>query len=159
MKTKFISILGMLLGLLMIVLPASGLIALGDLIGLSILLISIYLLIMGVTIIDYNKVGAILNLILGTALLILSILLIFVPSLVGFLASITLYLAGIMLIIAGLISLINNRSTKWGFYTGIIGVVLGVIYIIVGTYINNPVILGTLIGIWLILGSISNILD
>ena len=105
MKTKFISILAMLLGLLMIVLPASGLIALGDLIGLSILLISIYLLIMGVTIIDYNKVGAILNLILGTALLILSILLIFVPSLVGFLASITLYLAGIMLIIAGLISL------------------------------------------------------
>lgn len=159
MKTKFISILGMLLGLLMIVLPASGLIALGDLIGLSILLISIYLLIMGVTIIDYNKVGAILNLILGTALLILSILLIFVPSLVGFLASITLYLAGIMLIIAGLISLINNRSTKWGFYTGIIGVVLGVIYIIVGTYINNPIILGSLIGIWLILGGISNILD
>ncbi len=159
MKTKFISILGMLLGLLMIVLPASGLIALGDLIGLSILLISIYLLIMGVTIIDYNKVGAILNLILGTALLILSILLIFVPSLVGFLASITLYLAGIMLIIAGLISLINNRSTKWGFYTGIIGVVLGVIYIIVGTYINNPIILGALIGIWLILGGISNILD
>ncbi len=159
MKTKFISILAMLLGLLMIVLPASGLIALGDLIGLSILLISIYLLIMGVTIIDYNKVGAILNLILGTALLILSILLIFVPSLVGFLASITLYLAGIMLIIAGLISLINNRSTKWGFYTGIIGVVLGVIYIIVGTYINNPIILGSLIGIWLILGGISNILD
>ena len=114
---------------------------------------------MGVTIIDYNKVGAILNLILGTALLILSILLIFVPSLVGFLASITLYLAGIMLIIAGLISLINNRSTKWGFYTGIIGVVLGVIYIIVGTYINNPIILGALIGIWLILGGISNILD
>lgn len=159
MKTKFISILAMLLGLLMIVLPASGLIALGDLIGLSILLISIYLLIMGVTIIDYNKVGAILNLILGTALLILSILLIFVPSLVGFLASITLYLAGIMLIIAGLISLINNRSSKWGFYTGIIGVVLGVIYIIVGTYINNPIILGALIGIWLILGGISNILD
>ena len=159
MKTKFISILAILLGLLMIVLPASGLIALGDLIGLSILLISIYLLIMGVTIIDYNKVGAILNLILGTALLILSILLIFVPSLVGFLASITLYLAGIMLIIAGLISLINNRSTKWGFYTGIIGVVLGVIYIIVGTYINNPIILGSLIGIWLILGGISNILD
>ncbi|MBR3140243.1 MAG: DUF308 domain-containing protein [Methanobrevibacter sp.] len=159
MKTKFISILAMLLGLLMIVLPASGLIALGDLIGLSILLISIYLLIMGVTIIDYNKVGAILNLILGTALLILSILLIFVPSLVGFLASITLYLAGIMLIIAGLISLINNRSTKWGFYTGIIGVVLGVIYIIIGTYINNPIILGALIGIWLILGGISNILD
>ena len=159
MKTKFISILAMLLGLLMIVLPASGLIALGDLIGLSILLISIYLLIMGVTIIDYNKVGAILNLILGTALLILSILLIFVPSLVGFLASITLYLAGIMLIIAGLISLINNRSTKWGFYTGIIGVVLGEIYTIVGTYINNPIILGSLIGIWLILGGISNILD
>jgi uncharacterized membrane protein HdeD (DUF308 family) len=159
MKTKFISILAMLLGLLMIVLPASGLIALGDLIGLSILLISIYLLIMGVTIIDYNKVGAILDLILGTALLILSILLIFVPSLVGFLASITLYLAGIMLIIAGLISLINNRSSKWGFYTGIIGVVLGVVYIIVGTYINNPIILGALIGIWLILGGISNILD
>ena len=77
----------------------------------------------------------------------------------GFLAEITLYLAGIMLIVVSLISLINNRSSRYGFYIGIAGVVLGLLYIIIGTYISNPIILGTLIGIWLVLNGIFKLMD
>jgi len=159
MKTKFISLLAIILGLLIIIFPIMGFIGVNALISLSVLLISIYLLVVGVSIIDYNKTGAILDLILGILLLFLSICMIFNPALLGFLAEITLYLAGIMLILVGLVSLINNRQSRYGFYIGIAGVVLGLLYIIIGTYISNPIILGIIIGIWLVISGILNLMD
>ena len=159
MKNKFISLLAIILGLIIIMFPMLGIIGSGALIGLSILLISIYLLVLGVSIIDYNKTGALLDLILGILFLFLSICLIYAPSLLGFLAEITLYLAGIMLIIVGLVSLINNRQSRYGFYVGVIGIVLGLLYIVIGTYLANPIILGILIGAWLVISGILNLLD
>ena len=154
MKSKFISLLAIILGLMIIIFPILGVIGVADLIGLSILLISIYLLVVGVSIIDYNKTGAILDLILGMILLFLSICLIFDFEILGALAQITLYLAGIMLIVVGVVSLINNRQSRYGFYIGIVGVILGLLYIVIGTYITNPIILGTLIGLWLVISGV-----
>lgn len=159
MKSKFISILAIILGLIIIIFPVMGLIKVGALIGLSILLISIYLLVVGVSIIDYNKSGAILDLVLGTVLLLLSLCLIFNVSIVGFLAEITLYLAGITLIVVGLVSLVNNRQSRYGFYIGIAGIVLGLLYIVIGTYVTDPIILGSLIGLWLIISGVLKLLD
>lgn len=159
MKTKFISLLSIILGMLVIIFPVMGVIGISSLIGLSVLLISIYLLVLGVAIMDYNKRGSILDLALGLILLLLSISLIFDPALLGFLAEITLYLAGIILILVGLASLINNRTSRYGFYIGIIGVVLGLLYIIIGTFIANPIVLGSLIGIWLIASGILRLMD
>ena len=159
MKSKFISILAMVLGLIIIIFPIMGVIGVADLIGLSILLISIYLLVVGVAIIDYNKRGAILDIILGMVLLIVSLCLIYNVGIFGFLAQITLYLAGIMLIVVGLVSLINNRQSKYGFYIGIAGVVLGLLYIVIGTYIADPIVLGILIGLWLIISGVLKLMD
>ena len=159
MKTKFVSLLAIILGLIIISFPMLGLIGVSSLIGLSVLLMSIYLLVVGVTIIDYNKSGSILDLILGMLLLFLSIGLIFNPALLGFLTEITLYLAGIMLIIVAVASLINNRNSRYGFYIGIAGIILGLLYIIIGTYISNPIILGTLIGIWLVISGVLKLMD
>ena len=159
MKTKFVSLLAILLGLIIIAFPIMGVIGVSSLIGLSVLLMSIYLLVVGVSIIDYNTSGAILDLLLGIILLLLSVSLIFNPSLLGFLTEITLYLAGIMLIIVGLAALINNRNSRYGFYIGIAGVVLGLLYIIIGTYIANPIVLGTLIGMWLVISGILKFMD
>ena len=65
---------------------------------------------------------------------------IFNPALLGFLTEISLYLAGIMLIIVSVASLINNRSSRYGFYIGIAGIILGLLYIVIGNYISNPII-------------------
>lgn len=159
MKTKFISIFAIIFGLIIIIFPIMGLIKTSALIGLSLLLISIYLLVVGVAIIDYNKRGAILDLILGIVLLILSICLIFDVAIIGILAQITLYLAGITLIVVGLVSLVNNRQSRYGFYIGIAGIVLGLLYIVIGTYVSNPIVLGSLIGLWLIISGILKLLD
>lgn len=159
MKSKFISLLAIILGMIIIIFPVMGLVGVSSLIGLSVLLVSIYLLVVGVAIMDYNTRGAILDLILGMVLLIISLGLIFNPTILGFLAEITMYFAGIMLIIVGLVSLINNRSSRYGFYTGIAGIVLGVLYIIIGTYLSNPIVLGSLIGIWLVISGILKLKD
>ena len=159
MKTKFISLLAIILGLLIIIFPVMGIVGVNGLISLSVLLVSIYLLIVGTSIIDYNKTCAILNLLLGLILLLLSIFLIYNPSFLGVIAGLTLYIAGIMLIVVGLVSLINNRSTRYGFYIGIAGVVLGLLYLIIGTFITDPIVLGTLIGAWLVISGILKLMD
>ena len=159
MKNKIVSLLAIILGIMIISFPILGVVSTSAILGLSVLFISIYALLMGISITDYNTPGSIIDIALGVILLIISIGIIFNPALFGFLAEITLYLAGIILIIAGVVSLINNRNSRYGFYIGIAGIILGVCYIIIGTYIANPIILGTLIGIWLVISGIMRLLN
>ncbi|KZX11617.1 DUF308 domain-containing protein [Methanobrevibacter oralis] len=159
MKTKFISLFAIILGIFIIAFPMFGVIGVSAILGLSVLFLAIYSLMVGIAIIDYNTTGSILDLILGMLLLILSIGLIFNPSLLGILTELSLYIAGIILIIGGLVALLNNRSSRYGFYIGIIGIILGVLYIIIGTYLSNPIILGSFIGIWLIINGILKLID
>lgn len=159
MKNKIVSLIAIIFGIMIIAFPILGVIATSAIVGLSVLFISIFALIVGISIIDYNTPGAVIDILLGIVLLLISIGLIFNPALFGFLSEITLYLAGIILIIAGVVSLINNRTSKNGFYIGISGIILGVCYIIIGTYISNPIILGTLIGIWLVISGVMRLLN
>ncbi len=159
MKNKFVSLLAIIFGIMIIAFPIFGVIAASEIIGLSVLFIAIYLLIVGTSIMDYNTSGAIIDIVLGIVLLLISIGLIFNPALFGFLAEITLYIAGIILILVSVVSLINNRDSHYGFYIGISGIILGVCYIIIGTYISNPIILGALIGIWLVISGALRLLN
>ena len=156
-KQTTISIIAIILGIITIAFPILGVIAAADILGLSVLLLSIFT--NGVSEVEYNTTRGLLNTILGIVMLIISLGLIFNPSIFAFLTALTIYLAGIFLIIIGLIVIVGNRDNKYGFWMGILGIVLGVIYIIIGTYINNPIILGSLIGIWLVVTGVLNLLD
>ena len=158
-KQTTISIIAIILGILIIAFPMLGVIAASDILGLSVLLLAIFLLANGVSEVEYNTTRGLINTILGILMLIISLGLIFNPSIFAFLTALTIYLAGIFLIIIGLIIIVGNRDNKYGFWMGILGIVLGVIYIILGTYINNPLILGSLIGIWLVVTGVLNLLD
>ena len=158
-KQTTISIIAIILGILIIAFPMLGVITAADILGLSVLLLAIFLLANGVSEVEYNTTRGLINTILGILMLIISLGLIFNPSIFAFLTALTIYLAGIFLIIIGLIIIVGNRDNKYGFWMGILGIVLGVIYIILGTYINNPLILGSLIGIWLLVTGILNLLD
>ena len=158
-KQTTISIIAIILGIITIAFPLFGVIAASDILGLSVLLLAIFLLTNGVSEVDYNTTRGLLNIILGIVMLIISLGLIFNPSIFAFLTALTIYLAGIFLIIIGLIVIVGNRDNKYGFWMGILGIVLGVIYIIIGTYINNPIVLGSLIGIWLLITGVLNLLN
>lgn len=159
MKNKLVSLLAIILGIIIIAFPMLGVIGTSALFGISILFIAIVLLLMGVSIIDYKRFGAIVYFFLGIIMLIFSLILIFNPKYFAFLGAIMLYLAGIFLIIIGVVALINDRHSRYGFYTGIFAIILGVIYIIVGTYIADPLVLGTLIGIWLIITGVFKFIE
>ena len=158
-KQTILSIIAIILGIIVIAFPMLGVIAASDILGLSVLLLSIFLLANGISEVDYNTTKGLLNVVLGIIMLIVSIGLIFNPSIFAFLTALTIYLAGIFLIIVGLIVIVGNRDNKYGFWMGILGIVLGVIYIIIGTYIENPLVLGSLIGIWLVVTGILNFLN
>lgn len=158
-KQTTISIIAIILGIITIAFPMLGVIAASDILGLSVLLLAIFLLANGVSEVEYNTTRGLINTILGIIMLIISLGLIFNPSIFAFLTALTIYLAGIFLIIIGLIIIVGNRDNKYGFWMGILGIVLGVIYIILGTYIKNPLVLGSLIGIWLLVTGVLNLLD
>lgn len=158
-KQTTISIIAIILGILIIAFPMLGVITAADILGLSVLLLAIFLLANGVSEVEYNTTRGLINTILGIIMLIISLGLIFNPSIFAFLTALTIYLAGIFLIIIGLIIIVGNRDNKYGFWMGILGILLGVIYIILGTYIKNPLVLGSLIGIWLLVTGVLNLLD
>ena len=158
-KQTTISIIAIILGIIIIAFTMLGVIGAADILGLSVLLLAVFLLTNGVSEVEYNATRGLLNTILGIIMLIISLGLIFNPNIFAFLTALTIYLAGIFLIIIGLIIIVGNRDNKYGFWMGILGILLGVIYIIIGTYINNPIILGSLIGIWLLVTGVLNLLD
>jgi uncharacterized membrane protein HdeD (DUF308 family) len=158
-KQTTISIIAIILGIIIIAFPMLGVITAADILGLSVLLLAIFLLANGVSEVEYNTTRGLINTILGIIMLIISLGLIFNPSIFAFLTALTIYLAGIFLIIIGLIIIVGNRDNKYGFWMGILGILLGVIYIILGTYIKNPLVLGSLIGIWLLVTGVLNLLD
>lgn len=153
MKKSMISFLAILLGVIILIFPMLGIIGAQAIIGVAVLLMGVFLLISGTSEIDYSPKKSIATIIIGIIILILGLLLIFSPN--AF-----VYLAGILLIIVGLMTLIGNRDRGFGFWSGVIGVILGIIYIILGsTVLKNPIFLGALIGIWLIITGILRFAD
>jgi len=72
----------------------------------------------------------------------------------SFLASFWLYFAGFFLIISGIMSFFTKEGTA-GIGVGGLGIILGILYIILGAYAWNPIYLAFLIGFWLIIEGIS----
>lgn len=159
MKKSMLSILAIVLGLIIIAFPMLGLIGAQAIIGVAVLLMGVFLLISGISEIDYSPSRSIATIFVGILILILGLILLFSPNTFAFLAALTIYLAGILLIVAGLVTLVGNKENGFSFWSGVLGIVLGVIYIILGTYAKNPMILGALIGIWLVLTGIIRLID
>ena len=158
MQNKFVSILAIILGLIVLACPLLGTIGTSTLIGLSIFLISIFLLATGVNMLGFNKSGAIINIIFGILLLILSIGLLSNFALLSFLTGFSIYIAGIALIIAGILSVFSNDA-RLGLFSGVIGILLGLIYMGVAAFVANPIFHGYLIGLWLIIAGIFSLVE
>jgi uncharacterized membrane protein HdeD (DUF308 family) len=145
--------LAIILGLIVIAFPFLTTVTVSIFAGLLVLMIAIWLFIVGISEFEINKTSSILNLILGVIAFILGLGLIVNPALFSFIAGITLYLAGFFLIVTGIIALLDGMNRKYA-WAGVLGIVLGIIYIILGAFAFNPVNLGILIGLWLIITGI-----
>ena len=93
-RNTVISVIAIILGLIIIAFPLVGVIASADILGLSVLLLAIFLLSNGIAEVDYNQTRGLLNIVLGIIMLVVSLGLIFNPTIFAFLTALTIYLSG-----------------------------------------------------------------
>ncbi len=149
MQQKQVSLILILLGIIVIAFPVIGVIPFSLITGLIVSLLGVVFLLGGIVALREMVGWGILSLITGILVLILGIGFIVNPSLFSFVASLFVILAGLMFIGAGIATIAgviegDNRA-------GIVTLVVGVIYLIVGSWISDPELLGTLIGLWLLI--------
>ena len=140
------------LGLIIIAFPVLGIIPFSVLTGLAVLFLGVGLITAGLTTLDENRAMGIVELTLGVLAIMLGIGFIFNPSLFSIVAAVFVFIAGLFLIISGIVAI----STRVGgnIWTGLIAIILGIVYLIVAIYIANPLYLGLLIGLWLLITGI-----
>ena len=153
-NNALLGILAVILGILVIAFPLISVFTVSVLAGFGILFLGIWLLIQSFGVWDVNKGAAIANLIFGIFAIIIGIGLFGNILAFSFLASFWLFFAGFFLIISGIGSFFTREGTG-GKGVGIIGVLLGIIYIVLATYAWNPFYLAIIIGIWLIVDGIA----
>lgn len=156
-KNVLSGILAIILGLLVMAFPLFSVFTLSVITGFGIIFIGIWLIFMGMGAWSTNKGISIASLILGIIGLIVGIGLFGKILAFSVLVGMVIYIGGFFLIIAGIIALISGQGPagRWG---GLSGIILGVLYLIIGMYALNPLYLAFLIGIFLIINGIFQIL-
>jgi len=146
------AIILIILGLIVLAFPLLGVIPLSVITGIAVLFLGLGLLFMGVASLGESAAMGIVEIILGFLALILGLGFIFNPTLFSFVAALFVFIAGIFLIIAGIVAIATKTlGNRW---TGLVSLILGIIYIIVAAFIKNPLYLGILIGLWLLITGI-----
>lgn len=139
-----------ILGIIVMAFPLVGVIPAAVLTGFLVLVLGLGLLFSGIVEMGESAGLGILEILLGIIALVLGIGFIFNPALFSFVAGLIVYIVGIFLIIVGIIGVITKAGdSRWN---GVIALIIGLLYVIVGTlFASNPVYLGILIGLWLLI--------
>ena len=146
------AIILIILGLIVLAFPLLGVIPFSVLTGIAVLFLGLGLLFMGTASLGESAAMGIVEIILGFLALILGLGFIFNPVLFSFVAALFVFIAGIFLIIAGIVAIATKTlGNRW---TGLVALILGIIYIIVAYFIKDPLYLGILIGLWLLITGI-----
>ena len=149
-----LGILAIILGILVIAFPLFSVFAASVLAGFAIIFLGIWLLVQSFGTWSASKGASIASLILGIIAIVVGIGLFGSILAFSFLASFWLYFTGFFLIISGIMSFFTQEGTT-GKGVGGLGVILGILYIILGAYAWNPFYLAFLIGLWLIIQGIT----
>lgn len=155
-RNVYLGIVEIIIGILIIILPLTGLLAMEIITGLTFLFLSIAWLIFSFEVKNDSRIASIILLIMGIIALISSIG--FFTYMITFDPLVTFWVifGGLLLIIFSIMTLLFRRETSKKLkFLGILGIILGVIYILIGLYAINPFYLAVLIGIFLITDGIA----
>ena len=152
-RNVLLGILAILLGLVVIAFPLISVFVLSSIVGIGLIFVGVWLLAQSFHIWSTNKGLSILALILGVLGIFVGIGLFGKILAFSILVGLIIYIGGLFLIISGIISLISGQGNagRWG---GVLGIIMGILYIFIGLYAFNPLYLAFLIGLWLILTGI-----
>lgn len=156
-RNLILGILSIIIGVFAFIYPLSSVETASKVAGISTLLLSIYLIVSSKKKMNSSKIIGIIT-ILFSILLIYSAFnrftsIYYYARVVGILY----YLTAVLIIISGIFVLFYEKKDKYKII-GILGIILGTVYIVVGSLVQNPVYLGAVIGIYLVMYGLSQII-
>ncbi len=155
-KNSYIGILAILLGLIVIIFPLVSIATISVLAGLGIIFLGIWLLFKSYKSWGKNMAAGIASLILAFFAIALGIVFIGNIEALSFLTFLAVYIVGFFLIITGLTSLFTDSGIK-ARGIGALGVIFGLLFMVMGIYLANPLFLAVILGAFLIIAGIMEI--
>lgn len=155
-KNVFLGILAIILGLIVLIFPLISVSTFSVLAGLGIIFLGIWLLIQSFKVWNKNLAAGIADLILAFFAFAFGIVFLGNIEALSFLTFLALYIVGFFLIITGLTALFSESGVK-AKGVGALGAILGILYMIIGIYVGNPLFLAIILGAFLIIAGIMEI--
>ena len=157
-KTRniFVGVLAIILGLIVILFPLISVFTINKIAGIGIIFLGIWFLAQSFK--TDSLAAGIASLILAIFAIIFGIVFIGDIKAFEFFTFIALYIVGFFIALAGITSLISGEGLK-GKAIGALGIIIGIIFVIVGSYVGNPLVLAAIIGAFLIIAGIMEIFD
>lgn len=156
-KNLILGIISIIIGVFAFIYPLSSVETASKVAGISTLFLSIYLIASSKKKMDSSKIVGIVT-ILFSILLIYSAFnrftsIYYYARVVG----IVYYLTAVLIITSGVYVLFYEKKNEYKIMA-VLGILLGIVYIAVGSLVQNPVYLGSVIGIYLIMFGLSRIM-
>jgi membrane protein HdeD len=155
-KNVLIGILAIILGLIIIMFPLISVFTINQIAGIGIIFLGIWALLQSF------KTGSFAA---GTAGIIIALFafalgVVFIANIkaLEFFTFISLYLVGFFIILAGFAGLISGKGLKEKLI-GVIGLIIGVLFLAVGAYAANPFVLAAIIGAFLIIAGLMEVFN
>jgi uncharacterized membrane protein HdeD (DUF308 family) len=146
-KNALLGIIAIILGIIVIAFPYFGIFTTSIIVGFGLMILSIFIMVAGFS--EGGAGKAILGVIVGILGIFLSMVIIANVAAFISLAAFYLYFAGIFMIISGILTALSKDNAVRG--VGVIGIILGIVYIVLGTLAFSPQLLALMIGLWLII--------
>ncbi|BAW31650.1 MAG TPA: DUF308 domain-containing protein [Methanothermobacter sp.] len=147
---KWAGLLSIIIGIIFLLSPMGGVKAISMFSGVILLLIGLWMVLNALRERYYRRTS-VLWFIFAVILIIIGALLAFQVISISVLLGIWLYLTGLLFMIAGLIIVFSAWDAHVTRTIGFLGVLVGIVYIVVGILALNPVFLGIIIGVILII--------
>jgi uncharacterized membrane protein HdeD (DUF308 family) len=144
------------LGLIVIVFPLISLFTINDIAGIGIIFLGIWFLAQSFK--NESLAAGVAGLLLAIFAILLGIVFIKDIKAFQFFTFVALYIVGFFIALAGITSLITGEGLK-GKAIGALGIIIGILFVVVGSYVGNPLVLAAIIGAFLIIAGIMEVFD
>jgi len=153
-KNMLLGILGILLGVIIIVFPLISVFTVNAIAGIGIIFVGIWILFKSLK--NDSISAGVAGLIVAVFAIMMGIVFIGDIKAFEFFSFIALYIVGFFVALAGLESLISGEGLK-GKGIGALGILIGILFVVLGSFVANPLVLAALIGAFLILAGLIEI--
>ena len=153
-KNVLLGILGIILGVIVIVFPLISVFTVNAIAGIGIIFVGIWILLKSLK--NDSIAAGVAGLIIAVFAIMMGIVFIGDIKAFEFFSFIALYIVGFFVALAGLESLISGEGLK-GKGIGALGILIGILFVVLGSFVANPLVLAALIGAFLILAGLIEI--